>query len=302
MHLITSPILITALCVLLGSVIDAVVKGISPYTTLSVLLAWRFASGALLSLGLCIATRQARPTFRAIRFHTMRSIIQLMSAFLFFWALTQLALAEATVIGFTSALMVAPLGAVILGERITATSMMAAIIGFAGAILAVSTETSGAPEDGQRILGAAAAFGAAFLYAVNLVLIRLRAREEPPLMIAALTNIIIGLILLPVLVSGLPTQNWDVVPILVGLGVLGFLVWWLLSIAYARAPAQRLAPIEYTSLIWSAILGAVFFREWPGLPLYAGAMIIIAACLIVAFEDRFQTRRQAKAPASGVPD
>ncbi|MEM7660831.1 MAG: DMT family transporter [Pseudomonadota bacterium] len=297
-----SPILIAALCIFLGSIIDAVVKGVAAEAALSSLLAWRFATGGVISFGLCVATKQPRPTFRAVRFHTLRSAIQLTSAFLFFWALTQLALAEATVIGFTSALMVAPLAALILRERVTATSLVAAIFGFAGAVLAVSTETSGAPEGGQRVLGAAAAFAAAFLYSLTLIFIRLRAREEPPLLIAAFTNIIPGLMLFPVLVIGLPNQDWSVVPIFVGLGVLGFTVWWLFSVAYSRAPAQRLAPLEYTALIWSAILGVIFFGEVPGWPLYIGAVIIIAACLIVAFEDKFSTRREARAPASGLPD
>ncbi|MEO0883258.1 MAG: DMT family transporter [Pseudomonadota bacterium] len=302
MRLAVSPLLIAVLCILLGSIIDAVVKGVLIEATLVSLLAWRFATGGVIAFGLCLATRQRRPTFRAVRFHTLRSAVQLSSAFLFFWALTQLALAEATVIGFTSALMVAPLAAVILRERMTATSLIAAVVGFAGAVLAVSTETSGAPDDGQRILGAIAAFAAAFLYSLTLVFIRLRSREEPPLMIAAFTNIIPGLTLFPFLIAGLPSQNWSVVPVFVGLGVLGFAVWWMFSVAYSRAPAQRLAPIEYTALIWSAILGAIFFGEVPGWPLYVGALIIIAACLIVAFEDRFATRRKARAPVSGLPD
>lgn len=302
MRISPSPVLIAVLCIFLGSIIDAVVKGVLAEAALVSLLAWRFATGGVIAFGLFVATRQPRPTIRAVRFHALRSAVQLSSAFLFFWSLTQLALAEATVIGFTSALMVAPLAAVILRERITATSMIAAGLGFAGAFLAVSIETQGAPVDGRRVLGACAAFAAAFLYALTLVFIRLRAREEPPLVIAAFTNIIPGLMLFPFLLRGLPTQNWSVVPVFIGLGIIGFTVWWLFSVAYSRAPAQRLAPIEYTALIWSAILGAIFFDEVPGWPLYLGAVIIIAACLIVAFEDKFITRKEARAPASGLPD
>ena len=229
-------------------------------------------------------------------------MIQLAAAFLFFWSLTQLALAEATVIGFTAALMVAPLAAIILGERITPMSIAAAVIGFAGAALSVSTATNGAPEDAERLLGAAAAFVAAFLYALTLVLIRLRSREEPPLVIATFSNVIPALFLLPFLVTGLPALDLSLLPIFVGLGIGGFGVWWLFSIAYSNAPAQRLAPFEYTALVWSAILGAIFFDEIPGWPLYVGAVIIVAACLLVAFEDRFETRRKARLPISDLPD
>ncbi|MEQ9526938.1 MAG: hypothetical protein RIF42_00890, partial [Parvibaculaceae bacterium] len=59
---------------------------------------------------------------------------------------------------------------------------------------------------------------------------------------------------------------------------------------------------EYTALIWSAILGLVFFDEWPGWQLWAGAVIIIASCLIVAFADHFRTRREAGLPVSDIPE
>lgn len=299
---LSSPLLIAALCIALGSVIDATVKGVALTMAVPTIVAWRFLVGGSIALGVYRAKPRPLPSLRAIRFHAMRAAIQVTSAMLFFWSLTQLALAEATVIGFTSALMIAPLGAVILKEKISRTSALAALIGFLGAVLSVSAATDGAPETGQRVIGAAAAFLAAFLYALTLVLIRLRSREEDPLTIAMFSNVFPALFLSPVLILSLPTLNVSALPVLVLLGILGFTVWWLFSIAYSRAPAQKLAPLEYTALIWSGLLGAMFFGEVPGWRLYAGAVIIIAACLIVAVEDRFETRRAARLPASDMPD
>ncbi len=297
-----SPLLIAALCIALGSVIDATVKGLALSMAVPAIVAWRFLVGGSIALGVYRARPRPLPSLRAIRFHALRGAVQVTSALLFFWSLTQLALAEATVIGFTSALMIAPLGAVILKEPVTRTSAIAAATGFLGAIFAVSAATGGAPETGQRVAGAAAAFLAAFLYAVTLVLIRLRSREEDPLTIAMFSNVFPALFLSPLLVLSLPGLDVSALPVLVLLGILGFTVWWLFSIAYSRAPAQKLAPIEYTALIWSGLLGAAFFGEVPGWRLYAGAVIIIAACLIVAVEDRFETRRAARLPASDMPD
>jgi len=73
-----------------------------------------------------------------------------------------------------------------------------------------------------------------------------------------------------------------------------------MTLAYAKAKAQTLAPFEYTGLIWSALLGYVFFQEIPGWRVYAGAAIIIAACLVVAFETHFIARREARVPASDI--
>ena len=281
-----SPLLIYAIGVALGCGIDGIVKHVATEMAVITLLAWRFFFGGGFALGAYVAAKKPAPTWPALRFHTMRSVIQLVSAYLFFWALTQLSLAEVTVIGFTAALMVAPVALVVLGEKITAVSIIAAVIGFAGAVFAISGETSGAPADGNRALGALAGFASAFLYALTLVLIRLRTRKEDTLTIVTFTNAIGGVLLLPVLVWSIPTMEWTHLPALVLLGALGTGVWWLFTHAYASAPAQRLAPIEYTSLIWAAALGAVFFDEVPGWQLYLGAAIIIGACLIVAFDSR----------------
>lgn len=297
-----SPLLIYAFGVALGCGIDAIVKSVAVELAVITLLAWRFFFGGSFALGAYIAARKPRPTWPALRFHTMRAGIQLLSAFLFFWALTQRSLADVTVIGFTAALMVAPIARVVLGEKVTPISMLAALVGFAGAVFAISAETSGAPTEGNRTLGALAGFASAFLYALTLVLIRLRAREEDTLTIVTYTNAIGGLFMLPFLFYSIPTMSWIYIPALILLGALGTGVWWLFTYAYANAPAQRLAPIEYTSLIWAAALGAIFFREVPGWQLYLGALIIIGACLIVAFESRFSTRKDTRAPVSDIPE
>ena len=142
----------------------------------------------------------------------------------------------------------------------------------------------------------------------------MRAVREDAVTIAMFTNIVPALALLPISIvlpllssAGLApafwtNPDWSDLPLFLFLGLMGYSVWFLMTLAYARAPAQRLAPREYTALIWSAILGAAIFAEQPGWRLWAGALAIIASCLIVAFEDHFRTRRQAGLPASDIPE
>lgn len=287
-----SPVLIVAICVLFGSGIDALVKGVTANVSVLVLLAWRFMFGGVYMVIAFRLAKRPMPTWDALRFHMMRTGIHILSAFLFFWGLTHLALAEATVLGFTAVLMVPPLSALILGEKISKWSLGAALIGFGGAALALSANTGGAPEDTNRLLGAGAGLLSALLYALTLILIRLRSRKEDALTIAMFTNVLPAIMLLPVLFISLPEMDMAYVPIFALLGAMGAVIWYFMTLAYARAPAQRLAPLEYTALIWASVLGVVFFREVPGWQLYVGAAIIIGACLLVAFEDRLISRQK----------
>lgn len=301
-RLLPGPILIAVIAIAMGSGIDALVKAIAPEAGLQHLLAWRFLFGAMIALAVFRAQRRPIPSAEAIRFHTMRGLIQLACAFTFFFALMHLPLAVATIIGFSSALMVPFVARVLLGERLTPIALLATAIGFAGAVLAIM----GRPADGEAselwVLGTVSCFLAAFLYAFGLVLLRMRATKEDATTIAMFTNTVPAIALLPVTFGLFGWPDWSDIPLFLMFGIFGFTTWYLMTLAYARAPAQRLAPLEYSALLWSALFGSVFFSEYPGWQTWVGAMIIIAACLIVAFEERFITRKETGMPVSDLPE
>lgn len=296
------PILLVCFGVIFGCGVDAVMKHVMlTGNTVLTATSWRYILGAVIMVGMFLASRRPMPGMPAIRFHAARSLAQVISAFAFFYSLTQIALAEAVVLGFTAALMIAPIARVILGEKISKVTVGASLIGFCGAALAATANTSGAPVDGNRLYGTAAVLGSAVLYALNIVLLRLRTKEEDSLTLVTFMNVFPALFLLPFLVlftDPLPrTESWGP---MIAVAFLGIGIWWLMTLAYGRAKAQTLAPFEYTGLIWSALLGYAFFQEIPGWRVWAGAAIIIAACLVVAFETHFISRREARVPASDI--
>ena len=303
-RLLAMPVLIAAVAIAMGSGIDALVKGVAPGAGLHHLLAWRFLFGGVIAFAVFRAKKRPRPSNAAIRFHTMRGLLQLFCAFTFFYALTQLRLAEATALGFTAALLVAPVARIVIGETISPVAVGAALLGFGGVALAVwGSGGTGETLDGtNRTLGLVSLFASTVGYAFVLVLLRLRATKEDATTIAMFTNTVPAIAMLPVTVGLFGFPALASIPLFLALGILGYSVWFLMTLAYARAPAQQLAPLEYTALVWSAVFGLVFFDELPGWPLWAGAVIIITSCLIVAFEGRFRTRRETGMPASDLPE
>lgn len=294
------PILIASLGVLSGAILDALVKGVTELQGIDVLTVacWRFSTGAMFALAIFLAMRKPIPSWPAIRFHFMRAVIQLTAAVTFFWSLSQLALAEATVLGFTAALMLAPLAKIILGEKMTFISVLAAIIGFAGAIIAMSGDTVGAPVGGNRGLGIASVGIAAVTYALTIILLRKRTQTEDSVTIVMMSNLLPALIIVPLAIGISLFVPGDLVgtsfgqfpaahlvPVLISIGFFGMGIWWMFTLAYARAPARTLAPIEYTALIWASIIGFVFFGELPSWQLFVGAIIIICSCLLIAFDS-----------------
>lgn len=296
------PILIAAAAIAMGSGIDAVVKAFAPEAGLHHLLAWRYLFGGIIALAIFFAQKRPMPSADAIRFHSMRGVLQLVTGFAFFFAILRLPLAVATIILFTSALMVPFLAWALMRERISPVALIATVIGFAGAVLAITGRPETRFENQDWILGTICCFAAAFLYALVLILLRMRATKEDATTIAMFTNVVPALVMLPVTLGLLGAVDFSHLPLFAFLGLAGFVTWYAMTLAYARAPAQRLAPLEYTALVWSGLLGSIFFKEYPGWQTWAGAVIIIAACLIVAFDDHFTTRKETNLPVSNTPD
>ena len=299
-------ILVTLLAVLLGCALDAGVKYLVLATPLLVVLAWRYLFGAIITISLMMVQRRARPSWSTIRFQVMRGVLLVVTAMSFFYAVTQLTLVEATVIGFSAALMVAPLARLLLKEPISPLIMGATVFGFLGVVFAgtapVLIEGEWAPAPGNRQLGVLAALFAAAAYALGLVLIRMRAKNDDALTMVTFSNVVPAIVLSPVLFLSYTTMTPSLLMSIVALAITGVLAWWLMSWGYLNARAQTLAPLEYTALLWSSLLGYQFFRETPHWALLVGAVLIVAACLVIAFEGRFATRRGAKLPVSDILD
>ncbi len=288
-RLLSAPLILVSLAIAMGSGVDALVKGLAPRTGLHHLIAWRFLFGALIALSLFLAQKRPLPSVEAVRFHTLRGVIQLICAFLFFYALTQLPLAIATIIGFSAALMVPFVARLLLSETIRPAILMASLAGFAGVVLAIQggrSETAGTVISQS---GIAACIASALLYAFVLVLLRMRATHEDATTIAMFTNLVPAVLMLPVTIGLFGPVNPGHLPLFAILGILGFVVWYMMTLGYARASAQSLAPLEYTALIWSALYGALLFGERPGWQSWAGALVIIGCCLFIAFEARLTT-------------
>jgi drug/metabolite transporter (DMT)-like permease len=69
-------------------------------------------------------------------------------------------------------------------------------------------------------------------------------------------------------------------------GVVAAAGLWLLTQAYRIAAASKVAPFEYTGLIWSILWGWVFWQDWPDLQGWLGISIIAVSGICVLLLDK----------------
>lgn len=280
-----SPVLIATGGVALLCVMDAVMKHIVGSLHPLTATYGRSVGSLLFAVPLWIAVGRPALTREVFKAHSIRGTVMTFSAGAFFWALTVLPLAEAVTLSFVAPLIIPFIAWAVLRERPRPTSLIAGVVGFAGVLVT----TQGAPagsDTPERTLGIVLMLIAAVAWALSLVLLRGRASRDGPAIVALMGGIVPAILLTPVAagigeVPDTATLGWLAVS--AALTVAGV---WALTRAYARAEAQVLAPLEFTALAWAALLGWAFFGEVPRLQVWAGAAIIIGACLFVAWDER----------------
>ena len=276
------PMLVATLGIFLFSLMDAVMKGQATAMGAYNAMFWRMVMGAVLVAVLYLPTRPAPASGRTLRIHVVRAGLTAVMAYLFFFGLTRVPLAQAIGLSFIAPIITLLLAAPLLGEQIGANARLAAALGFGGVMVVVGGELM-AVDAGSDLLGMAAILLSAVLYAGNLILQRMQSLIAAPLEIAFYQNTIVFLMLLlgvPFAVS-LPENisQWGGAALAAGLAV-GSLM--LMSVAYRQAEAQRLVAIEYTAFIWAALLGWWFFGEAVTARTLLGTGLIVLGCLVSA--------------------
>ena len=264
---------------------DVVMKGLALELGAYNAIFWRSTFTIVLAGILYWWQRTSWPSLAVLKLHALRGLIVAIMAFLFFWGLKYLPVAEVIGLSFIAPLIALYLSAVILHEHISKRAIMASVIGLIGAVVVIAGRLSG-EYDQDMGKGVAAILCSALLYAYNLILQRQQALVANPFEIGFFQNCVVIILfglLSPFLAQVPPltiTHN------LFAAAALGLVSMLMMSWAYARAPASALLPVEYTAFGWAALLGWLIFAEQVTLTTLLGTGLIVSGCLVAAWQTQ----------------
>lgn len=267
--------------VALFSVMDVVMKalalGIGAYSA----LLFRSIFGSVMTGAAMLASGNRWPPRDVLALHVWRAVVVTVMGWLFFWALTQLPIAEAIALSFVAPIIALYLSAMLIDEKVGKSAMVSAILGLAGVGIILSGRVSGHYE-ASALRGALAVLCSAALFAYSLVLQRKQAQQAGMVEVSFFQHGTMLLLLLPLspfLMIVPAGWQWGLVAAAALLAMFSqmSLVW-----AYARAAAPRLIPLEYSAFLWASLLGWLFFAERLSMAVVLGAAVIVAACLVAA--------------------
>jgi drug/metabolite transporter (DMT)-like permease len=222
-----------------------------------------------------------------------RSLLLLGSTAFNFLALRHLRLDQTTTIGFLTPLVVALLAGPFLGEWIGWRRAVAIAVGFAGILVAI--RPGAAPVHPAVLLSLAGML----CYAVFSLVTRFLApfdRAEVTLFYSLLAGSVV------VAPFALADWVWPAGPLvwalLLSMGFYGGLGHYLFILAHRHAPASRIAPFLYITLLTHSTAGFLVFDQVPDAWTLGGAAIVIASGLYLFLRERVTVRAAAVAMTS----
>lgn len=199
-------------------------------------------------------------------------------------AFTALPMAEAFALIFLLPIFVTVLSVLVLGETVGWRRWSAVVAGFVGVLVVL--------RPGFRVLqfGHLAAITCGLAGAVSMIALRLAGPHEKRITLYGAG--MVG----PLLVSGvlmLPRFQWPdawQTILLLGYGLLATLAAVLLMLATRRAPANHVAPTQYSQMLWAVALGYVVFHDRLDWPTAMGIVIILGAGAFTFMREEQMTR------------
>ncbi|MEO8244479.1 MAG: DMT family transporter [bacterium] len=273
-------LMLMAMAILPG--IDVIAKYMGAHGTPVLQIVWaRLAFGAVLTLPFAYREAGARALLPRRPFlHGLRASLLIAATFFFFWSLRFLPIADALAIFFVQPLVVTALSPLILGERVGPRRWSAVAVGFIGTMIIIR------PGLGTMNPGALLALAAGTSLALYFLLTRRIAGAQKAIVTTFHTNLLGGLItsVLVPLVWVIPTPtDWL---LFLGLAAIANVGHNFIVRAYDHAEASLLAPLAYTEMVTSTLMGLIFFGDFPDAMTFLGVAILISCAIYISIRER----------------
>lgn len=257
------------------------------------------------------------------KLHLVRGLFSLLGALCIFKAISRLELADVTAIGYLEQIMLVTIGLIYFKERFSKTKVIAIFLCFIGAISVIYPQfilnfylilsygfeyRSALKTDPYYIY----MFMAVGFYTANSLLVKFLGRTEKPLTQVFYLNMFSAIYAIP---TGLFTWNFGtdgflpdaqiinisdvltnltVIKLVIAASAINLCTSTIYFLALKKADLSIIMPFDYTKLVFSALLGYLFFVELPEFGSVFGYLLIMFSGLILIRSESRNKRLEEK--------
>ena len=235
----------------------------------------RYALGLVFLIPMIRPILAAHLTPRQLKLFGIRGVVHTLAVILWFYAMTQIPIAEVTAMNYLNPVYVTLAAALFLGEALPPRRLAAVGVALLGALVILR------PGVREVELGHIAMLGTALMFAIGYLLAKILSGEVS-------APVVVGMLSITVTI-GLAPFAWAVwvTPTLAQLGWLFLVACFAtaghltMTMAFAAAPLTVTQPVTFLQLVWAVLLGWFAFGEAvDGWVIFGGALIMASVSFI----------------------
>lgn len=198
-----------------------------------------------------------------------------------FYAVSHLALADASILAKLAPFFTIFFSFLFLGEHIRPGQLFAAVCAFAASFLIIKPTFAGSAH---VVAACIACFGGLCAGGAYTCVRYLLTHKASGSFVIFFFSAVSMLMLLPFFISDLKPMSRPQLFFLIAAGTAGAGGQFSITAAYTYAPAKNIAVFDYTQILFASLFGFILFHEIPDVASIAGYLIICAIALILFFK------------------
>lgn len=246
----------------------------------------RYVLGLVFLLPMIRPILNARLTKRQLGLFSLRGAVHTLGVVCWFYAMSQIPIAEVTAMGYLTPVYVTIGAALFLGETLALRRIAAVIVALVGVFIILR------PGFRELSPGHIAMLFTALFFSVGYLTAKKMSDEVSPAVVVGMLSVTVTIGLAPLAIAVWVTPTlWQLV-ILFGVACFATAGHYTMTLAFAAAPVTVTQPVTFLQLVWAVLLGWAAFDERVDIWVVLGGLLIISAISFITWREAVLKRRQ----------
>jgi len=244
----------------------------------------RYLLGLVFLIPMIGPIRRAKLTPRALKLFGFRGAVHTLGVTLWFYAMTQISIAEVTAMNYLAPVYVTIGAAFFLGEKLAFRRIMAVVVALIGAMVILR------PGFRELSPGHFAMLITAVMFAGSYLTAKVMADEVSPAVVVGMLSITVTIGLAPLAAMVWVTPTYEQLGWMFLLACFATAGHFTMTLAFQAAPVTVTQPVTFLQLFWAVLLGALVFGEGIDGWVIFGGVIILASVSFITWREAVLNR------------
>ena len=255
----------------------------------------RYLLGLVFLIPMIGPIRRAKLTPRALKLFGFRGVVHTLGVTLWFYAMTQISIAEVTAMNYLAPVYVTLGAAFFLGEKLALRRILAVVAALVGAMVILR------PGFRELSPGHIAMLITAVMFAGSYLTAKVMADEVSPAVVVGMLSITVTIGLAPLAAMVWVTPTYEQLAWMFLLACFATAGHFTMTLAFQAAPVTVTQPVTFLQLFWAVLLGALVFGEGiDGWVIFGGVIILASVSFITWREAVLKRSTTPPVPATKV--